>query len=157
MDVKQSNVCVDGEGNFIFIDVGSVVAFGFSTQSTAQYIPQDTCPDDAGRVKAHPKYDWAMLLALLSEKCCGPLPAGYSVVSGSGTARSTQHLWARLHASLWDPDRAEDGTSPICEELAALMEPTALSAVNEAGCASWSKYEMSQPSSILTGAVAGKE
>jgi serine/threonine protein kinase len=150
MDVKPPNICVDND--FVFIDIGSVVPFGYKTESTAQYIPQDIVPTNPQQVPAHPIFDWAMLMAVMSEKCCGPLPAGYKVISGGGNARDIPHLQTRLRAELWDPDRTEDGSSPICNELFTLIESANSTYVS--GCAAWKAYvATAAPHVPLAGAV----
>ncbi|PRP79745.1 Serine/threonine protein kinase, partial [Planoprotostelium fungivorum] len=67
MDVKPSNICIDQAGNFILIDLGSVVRFGQKSASTLAYIPQDL----SNYQVASAAVDWWMLAATLGERGCG--------------------------------------------------------------------------------------
>ena len=63
MDVKPSNICIDGD-SFVLIDVGSVVEFGKRTSSTEVYFPSDYLERSRGNTLA----DWWMLATTLAEK-----------------------------------------------------------------------------------------
>ena len=66
MDVKPSNICIDQEGNFILVDLGSAVEFGISTQSTEAYIPYEL-----NSRKGSAQMDWWMLAATITDRACG--------------------------------------------------------------------------------------
>eukprot|EP01113_Clastostelium_recurvatum_P048603 TRINITY_DN888_c0_g4_i2.p1 TRINITY_DN888_c0_g4~~TRINITY_DN888_c0_g4_i2.p1 ORF type:complete len:336 (+),score=18.43 TRINITY_DN888_c0_g4_i2:152-1159(+) len=64
-DLKPSNICIDGDGNFILIDLGSVTRFGQRMQTTRAYIP--------GRIPtavASASFDYWMLAAVIAERGC---------------------------------------------------------------------------------------
>jgi serine/threonine protein kinase len=62
MDVKPANICVN-QGNFVLIDLGSIVKFGKRSSSTPAYIPSDFT-----ETKGSAHCDWWMLAMTLSEK-----------------------------------------------------------------------------------------
>ena len=65
-DVKPSNICVDGSGRFVLIDVGSLETFGERTTSTRVYLPREVESGCASSAT-----DWWMLAMTLAEKACG--------------------------------------------------------------------------------------
>eukprot|EP01118_Nematostelium_gracile_P019263 TRINITY_DN8875_c0_g1_i2.p1 TRINITY_DN8875_c0_g1~~TRINITY_DN8875_c0_g1_i2.p1 ORF type:complete len:420 (-),score=76.16 TRINITY_DN8875_c0_g1_i2:36-1172(-) len=65
MDVKPSNICIDSNGNFILIDLGSTVKFGAKTSSTPAYIPTGV-----NALVASPDVDFWMLAATVTERAC---------------------------------------------------------------------------------------
>ncbi|PRP75400.1 putative protein kinase, partial [Planoprotostelium fungivorum] len=87
MDVKPSNICIDQAGNFILIDLGSVVRFGQKSASTLAYIPQDL----SNYQVASAAVDWWMLAATLGERGCGMSSWG------AGAANPTKE---KLHSKL---------------------------------------------------------
>lgn len=78
MDVKPSNICIDQEGNFILINLGSVARFDRKSSSTRAYIPRGLNYETA-----RPAVDWWMLAATLSER-------GRGMPWGSGAANPTK-------------------------------------------------------------------
>ena len=56
-DVKSANICVDHNGNFILIDFGDTVEFGYKSSSTPEYVPSDIDAEEG----ASATIDWWML------------------------------------------------------------------------------------------------
>ena len=69
MDIKPSNICIDQNGLYILIDLGSVVPFGMKSYSTMCYLPSDMQPA-AGETSlvADQSIDWWMLAMVIAEK-----------------------------------------------------------------------------------------
>ena len=82
MDIKPSNICIDQNGLYILIDLGSVVPFGMKSSSTMCYLPSDMQPA-AGETSlvADQSVDWWMLAMVIAEK-------GGRAQPGSGPRRS---------------------------------------------------------------------
>jgi len=104
MDIKPSNICINSNGDFILIDLGSVAKFGNKSASTLAYIPKDL----KNYGTSNKSVDWWMLAATLSEK-------GYDVGWGTGPANPTrehlckileeklpQTIWNELKSKLFD-------------------------------------------------------
>ena len=68
MDVKPSNICINGEGDFILADLGSMALFGKHTKSTTPYVPKDL---QIPRMVSAIKTDFWMLAMTLGERLCG--------------------------------------------------------------------------------------
>ena len=66
MDVKPSNICNNENGDFILIDLGSIIPMKMLTQSTKAYFPTDLLDTDIP--KGYPVVDWWMFAMTLSEK-----------------------------------------------------------------------------------------
>lgn len=82
MDIKPSNICIRENGNFVLIDLGSVVMKGLISESTVVYVPRDFQPRNPrnpnSRYKAVDRNDWLMLGMTIAEKV-------YGLKVGSGT------------------------------------------------------------------------
>jgi serine/threonine protein kinase len=72
MDIKPSNICIRENGNFVLIDLGSVVMKGSFSESTVVYVPRDFQPRERlnpnNRYKAGGLNDWLMLGMTIAEK-----------------------------------------------------------------------------------------
>jgi serine/threonine protein kinase len=85
MDVKPSNICLDSNGNFILIDLGSIAKFGSSTETTTVFVPSDlTISNSTNRYASCAKHDWWMLAMTIAEKAYRQ-PIGYGTFSMSTT------------------------------------------------------------------------
>jgi serine/threonine protein kinase len=75
MDIKPSNICLRENGNFVLIDLGSVVMKGSYSESTVVYVPRDFQPREPrnphNRYKAGELNDWLMLGMTIAEKVYG--------------------------------------------------------------------------------------
>lgn len=67
MDVKTQNICIDSQGNFVLIDLGSVVEIGNKSSTTQLYHPHGLFEKDGPTQTASPSVDWWMLAAVVSE------------------------------------------------------------------------------------------
>ena len=97
MDVKPSNICVDGEGRFVLVDLGSIAPFGDATSSTPAYVPCDV----AGW-RSSAAVDWWMLAMTLAEKGCGEHALDVGSKSKSAPKEVLRgHLRAYLPVGVW--------------------------------------------------------
>lgn len=74
MDIKASNICIRENGNFVLIDLGSIVMKNSYSESTVVYVPRDFQPRDrnnSNRYKAVDLNDWLMLGMTIAEKVYG--------------------------------------------------------------------------------------
>ena len=109
MDVKPSNICVDGRGDFVLIDLGSIARFEQLTSSTWPYVPSDLHPlPPSERWTSSADVDWWMLAVTLAEKGCGEagLVVGTDAVRVSRTVLR-DHLEAHLRGGVWDALRGK--------------------------------------------------
>ena len=98
-DVKPANVCVDGNGEFVLIDLDSAARFGSATRTTTEYLPID---ERGMRVLASARADWWALAMTFAEKACGAasLPLGHGArVWTASEVRA--HLEAHLPEGVW--------------------------------------------------------
>jgi serine/threonine protein kinase len=65
-DIKPSNICLNNNGEFVIIDLGSARHFGSPIGSTRAYHPKGV---DFSLASRH--IDWWMLAATFTEKACG--------------------------------------------------------------------------------------
>jgi len=104
MDIKPSNICVDAEGNFILIDLGSVAEFDTTSESTPAYIPSDF---EIKKVSA--RIDWLMLAATLSEKIqvlnwgTGSASPTIGVLAKKLEENLPPNIWTQLEPLIWAP------------------------------------------------------
>jgi serine/threonine protein kinase len=72
MDIKPSNICLQHNGNFVLIDLGSTDMKNSFSESTVVYVPRDFQPRDRNnnnnRYKAVDLNDWLMLGMTIAEK-----------------------------------------------------------------------------------------
>ena len=68
MDVKPSNICINGKGDFILADLGSMAPFGERTKSTLPFLPKDL---QKPSMISDKKVDFWMLAMTLGERFCG--------------------------------------------------------------------------------------
>ena len=68
MDVKPSNICINGKGDFILADLGSMAPFGECTKSTVPFLPQDL---QRPWMISDAMVDFWMLAMTLGERLCG--------------------------------------------------------------------------------------
>jgi len=68
MDVKPSNICINGRGDFILADLGSMAAFGDRTRSTLPFLPKDL---QQHSMISNALVDFWMLAMTLGERLCG--------------------------------------------------------------------------------------
>ena len=68
MDVKPSNICINGKGDFILADLGSMAQFGERTKSTLPFLPIDL---QKPSMISDKKVDFWMLAMTLGERLCG--------------------------------------------------------------------------------------
>ncbi len=73
-DVKSANICIDNNGDFILIDLGSTVKFGFRSASTTEYVPEDV----DGTEGANALIDWWMLAMTVYDRMQPSLRGGTS-------------------------------------------------------------------------------
>ena len=75
MDIKPSNICLRESGDFVLIDLGSVVMKGLYSESTVVYVPKDFQPREPrnphNRYQAVNLNDWLMLGMTIAEKVYG--------------------------------------------------------------------------------------
>jgi serine/threonine protein kinase len=70
MDIKPANICMRDNGDFVLIDLGSVISLGSYSLSTTVYLPRDyqvhrSAPN---RYQATEVHDWLMLGMTIAEK-----------------------------------------------------------------------------------------
>ena len=97
MDVKPANICLDWEGRFVLVDLGSLARFGESTSTTPAYVPRDVAwwRSSAG-------VDWWMLASTLAEKGCGEHALAIGATARSASREQLRdHLRAHLPAGVW--------------------------------------------------------
>ena len=72
MDVKPSNICIRENGDFVLVDLGSVVRRDHYSESTAVYVPRDFQEgrSHGNRYLADDRIDWLMLGVTVAEKVC---------------------------------------------------------------------------------------
>ena len=72
MDIKSSNICLRENGDFMLVDLGSVVRKSESSESTVVYVPSDFQPRDKrnpnNKYTAEDVNDWLMLGITIAEK-----------------------------------------------------------------------------------------
>eukprot|EP01113_Clastostelium_recurvatum_P030412 TRINITY_DN3692_c0_g1_i1.p1 TRINITY_DN3692_c0_g1~~TRINITY_DN3692_c0_g1_i1.p1 ORF type:complete len:382 (-),score=18.58 TRINITY_DN3692_c0_g1_i1:13-1158(-) len=61
-DMKPSNICITSSGDFVLIDLGSIVEFGLCPESTAAFIPRGI------EMRAGPRLDFWMLAATIANQ-----------------------------------------------------------------------------------------
>ena len=73
MDVKPSNICIRENGDFVLVDLGSVVRRDDYSESTAAYVPRDFQErrSHGKRYLADDRVDWLMLGVTVAEKVYG--------------------------------------------------------------------------------------
>ena len=101
MDVKPSNIGIDGGDGFVLIDLGSIGRFGDVTSSTWPYVPADLRRPGA-RWTCTKAIDWWMFAMTLAEKGCGDV--GLNVgghVSGYTREVLRTHLELHLRGDVW--------------------------------------------------------
>lgn len=102
MDIKPANICITAGGDFMLVDLGSIVRFGERSASTPAYLPRHF-----GQMLACPSVDWWMLAMSLAEKGCSN--SGMSIGSGARSASKEDlcaHLERHLPSVVWDELRA---------------------------------------------------
>jgi serine/threonine protein kinase len=77
MDVKPANICMKDNGDFVLIDLGSVISIGSYSLSTTVYLPRDYQPGCRVPNRYQPTeiHDWVMLGMTIAEKVYN-LPVG---------------------------------------------------------------------------------
>lgn len=95
-DVTPANICVTFGGDFVLVDLGSVVPVGAATQSTGAYLPWDVELEQP----ASPQLDWLMLAMTLAKTCCGD---GSASPRGGRPSKKqlSAHLRAHLPPAVW--------------------------------------------------------
>ena len=68
MDIKSSNICLNQNGRYVLIDLGSVAPLGMKSSPTMCYLPSDMQPAYESSLVAHPNIDWWMLAMVIAEK-----------------------------------------------------------------------------------------
>jgi len=78
MDVKPSNICVRENGDFVLIDMGSIVRVNEYSESTVCFVPKDFQPREGRYASSSSRYvgepggknDWWMLAMTIAQKVC---------------------------------------------------------------------------------------
>lgn len=115
MDVKPSNICVRENGDFVLIDIGSIVKLDEYSESTVCYVPADY-QSRVGRFQSSNRYkadargsvDWMMLAMTIAEKVFG-----LEVGGGSKTPPTMTGLYEIL-----SPDKSES----LFDELLTILK-----------------------------------
>ncbi len=101
-DVKPANICLRDSGEFVLIDLGSVVPFGGVPKTTPAYVPHDVAYQ-----RCTPELDLWMLGMTLGETCCAAAPLDIANALQSVTrAKLLAHLWCRLPSDVWQAYQA---------------------------------------------------
>mmetsp|Transcript_19273 Transcript_19273/g.26498 ORF Transcript_19273/g.26498 Transcript_19273/m.26498 type:complete len:108 (+) Transcript_19273:671-994(+) len=93
MDVKQSNILIAMNGDFILTDLGSLVPFNNRSASTKAYVPRELWTSSSGPI-ADASVDWWMLaMTILKKVCDGGIhgaeePTKQTVRDGIASAKS---------------------------------------------------------------------
>ena len=109
MDVKPSNICINDDGDFVLIDLGSVASFESTNfHSTEAYQPKNPI-NSSNKVNykvASAIVDWWMLAATLAERGCDL--NGWGEGASNPTTQKTlkyiedglPHIWSELKNKL---------------------------------------------------------
>lgn len=89
MDVKPANICINGRGDFVLADLGSMAKLGESTKSTMPYLPSDL---QSLRMVSRANVDFWMLAMTLGERLCK------LEIGEAATEPSREVLLGRLNA-----------------------------------------------------------